>query len=268
MRDHLFRGVLGALLASACSSDSDDLPTEAEIADARTRIEAAVAATEQARDALELLGVIPTYDCGAPRGTFVGDEVGRLRAELACVTVTTAAEATADTITLSFAEGCTVGGHVVAGTAIFRYSGGEARMDLEVDVRALEVDGRTLDALVGYGVCADETRYWVTLATATVELDAQVAKRDGIPVIGSTTLLLDGTGTLTGADGLDSLTCTGVEYEVGDLLPRLGTILLITAGGHSIEATFDMDTPFLREVTVTIDEHMPVTIPLGIGGLP
>lgn len=256
-------------LLQGCVAESDlpdvpepDLPSQTEIEAAKAELSGAVASAEGARAALELLGILPSYECGEPRRTFVGRVVEELTVSWSCATFTTAAVGDqADVVTVTFAAaGCPVTGHTLGGTLVLRYSGGEDRMDLELDARALVVDGALVGALAGYGTCGDETRYWALAEGDGYRVDVQIAKRDGIPLIGGTTLLIDGSAQLTDDAGTDSVAFTGVEYEVGDLLPRHGTIVIQTAAGRRIEATFDLDSPIYGSVRLVIDAHDAVTI--------
>ena len=245
------------------------LPSQAEIEDAKARLAVAVKSADLARVALEQLGLLPTYDCGVPRGAFVPDVLDALEVEYACATVAVdSSDPAADAITVTFDEaGCEVAGRTLSGALVVRVAGGEDRFDLEVDARALAVDGALVQALAGYGTCSDETRYWVLAegdvpghAGKTFYVDGNIAKRDGLPVIGGTTLLISGTGDLAEAGATDRMTMEDVDYEIGDLLPRNGVILLETASGRRIRATFTQDSPLYRKVSLEIDAHDPVTV--------
>ncbi|MDF1564870.1 MAG: hypothetical protein P1V51_17640 [Deltaproteobacteria bacterium] len=251
------------------SSGGNPAP-QALIAEARATADAAMEGAEAARTVLEVLGLLPVYECGEPRQTFVGRVAPEFDAEVACATVSHGpVSADADEIVIDFGTGCTLEGHELAGTLVFTYSGGESRMDLALDVSTLTVDGVGLSATGGYGTCSDETRYWAQVSGPvpgqsgrSFTLDATVASRSGPPVIGGTTLLIDGTGTLEGPAGTDSLTATTLEYELGDRFPKSGTLLVQTATGHTVRVTF---TPLLwsiGEAEIVIDDHDPVTIPV------
>lgn len=240
------------------------------IADAKVRIGDAADAIDRGRAALELLGLMPDYTCGEPRGDYLDGAADGLTASYACASVTLeAAGAEADRAVVAFEPGCHVLGHEVEGTAAFLYAGGTARMDLEADFRALSVDGVTVDLLAGYGTCGDETTYWA-LASGTVPgtadttftVDAAVAKRAGVPVIGSGTTILDGTASVTRASGTDTITFEQLEYESGALLPENGVLTIDSAGGRHIEATFTRDSPLYGKVVIVIDGGDPVTVPL------
>lgn len=242
--------------------------SEAETARARQQVTVALQVTAQVRAALELLGVFPEYTCGEPRRTFVGRAVSELTAQVACVTASAEAEGgEANLVRLHFAPGCQVNGHVVEGDAVFRYSGGESRMDLEAELQGLWVDGERLTARAGYGTCSDEKRVWAGAAGALVDgtsyrLDVRVALREGLPLIGHQTLILDGAGGLRRAAGVDGLTVTALEYEVGAYAPKSGAISVFTAAGQQVDIRF---TPVLwraGKVSVAIDGKAPVTVPL------
>lgn len=245
------------------------LPSQALIEEAKARLGVTMTGTDLARVALEQLGFLPTYDCGAPRGEFVPDVLDALAVEYACATVSVdSSDPAVDAITVTFDEaGCEVAGRNLSGALVVRLAGGQDRFDLEVDARALAVDGALVQALAGYGTCSDETRYWVLAegdvpghAGKTFYIDASVAKRDGLPVIGGTTLMLSGTGELTEAGATDRVTMESVEYELGDLLPKNGTIILETASGRRIRATFTQESPLYRKVSIQIDAYDAVTV--------
>jgi hypothetical protein len=266
-----------AALATACGPGSEpEAPsprtlTQAEIEEARAQLKLAAEAAAKARAALELLGVLPVYTCGEPRRTFVGQATESFRTQVACVTVATEAQgATADAAILSFPDsGCAVRGHGLAGQARFVYSGGESRMDLTADLRALKVDGAPLGALVGYGTCGDESRYWAQAtgelpgrAGHTFQVDGRVGKRNGIPLFGGTSLLLDGTGKLQVPEGTHHLTLTGVLYEVGEYAPREGEVLVVTAAGRRVKATFKPGLWQVGKMELVVDDAEPVTVPI------
>ena len=195
------------VLATACGGSP---PTQEEIDDARDKAEVALGVASQARAALELLGILPVYTCGESRRTFVGKAAESVQADVGCVTASAEAldEAT-DAVILSFPEGgCEVRKHTVSGQTAFKYSGGEDRMEVKADLRQLKVDGYSVQAEVGYGTCGDESRYFALAEGPlpkkpeyTFRVDGRVGKRDGLPVIGGTSLVLNGPGEVTGPEG-------------------------------------------------------------------
>jgi hypothetical protein len=253
--------------ATACGGGA---PTQEEVDDAHNRVEVVLGAAEQARTALELLGILPQYDCGEPRRTFVGQAADSVRAQVGCVTATTETlDATTDAVVLSFAEGCTARGHTVSGQTVFKYSGGEDRMDLKADLRGLQVDGASLQAEVGYGTCGDESRYYVQAEGALprqpeygYRVDGQVGVRDGAPVIGGTSLVFNGPGEFTGPEGTNRLTFTELEYELGEFAPKEGEALLETAEGRTVKAAFRPTLWRVGKMELTIDDRDPVTVPI------
>jgi len=256
------------LLATACGVRE---PTQEELEAARVRVEQAMGAAARARSALELLGVLPVYECGEPRRTFVGRASESIQAQVACITVTSeAVDASTDAVVLAFSEaGCTARGHGVSGLARFHYSGGEERMSLSADLRELKVNGSTLQAQVGYGTCGDESSAWVRTEGAlpdleghSFRLDGRVASRPGLPLIGGTELRLDGTGALTSPAGTDTLTLTGVLYELGDLAPKEGEVLVESAEGGRGKATFRPGLWRTGKMELVIDDGEPVTVPI------
>lgn len=246
-------------------------PTPEEVEDAKARVQAALLAGEQARAALELLGILPDYTCGEPRAAYVEALPGKLQAEFGCVTATTEAlDESSDGLYATFAaEGCELKKRTLTGNALFRYSGGEDRMELEVDFRQVKLDDQPLQARAGYGTCGDEKRYWATAEGALpnhpekgFKLDGVVAKRDGLPVIGGTTLILDGPGEVRHPDGVDRATFTGLVYELGEYLPREGQVLIETSSGHTVQAVFKNHLWRLGEAEITVDDSEPKRVPI------
>jgi hypothetical protein len=256
------------LLSTACGKEP---PTKEEIEDARARVDLAVLAANQVRVALEVLGILPVYTCGEPRRTFVGRAAEGARTKVACVTATTEAlDDASDAVVLSFPEtSCTVGGRTVSGRSAFIYKGGEERMDLFADLRELKVDGQPLQARVGYGTCGDEKRVFAESAGdlpgragSSYSVNGSVGVRDGVPIFGGTTLVLNGPGEVSSALGTDRVTFTGLQYEVGEYLPKKGEALIETAKGHQVRVNFSEVLWRLGKVEVEIDDRAPVTLPV------
>jgi hypothetical protein len=259
-----------ALLVLATGCDREP-PTKEEIEDARTRVDLAVRAAHQARMALELLGLLPVYTCGEERRTFVGKAAEGAHAKVACVLATTEAQGdTADAVVLTFPENnCMVRGHTVSGQAAFLYNGGEERMDLVANLGGLKVDGDPLQAKVGYGTCSDEKRFYAEASGQLpgrsdnlYSVDGRVGMREGLPLIGGTTLVFDGPGEVSGPLGTDRVTFTGLEYEVGEYLPREGEALVETSKGHRVKVNFSPVLWRVGKVEVEIDDKAPVTVPI------
>ncbi|WP_224241543.1 hypothetical protein [Hyalangium gracile] len=255
-------------LAAACGGEP---PTQEEIDEAHGRVDLALSVAKQARSALELLGILPVYECGESRRSFVGRATESLQAQVSCVSARTEAlDAATDAVVLSFEEGgCEVREHTVTGQTAFKYSGGQDRMDMKADLRGLRVDGDPLQVEVGYGTCGDESRYYA-LAEGPLprrpeysyRVDGRVGKRDGPPLIGSSSLVLDGPGEFTGPSGTNRLTFTGLEYELGEYAPKEGEALLETADGRSVKASFSQTLWRLGKMELTVDDREPVTVPI------
>jgi hypothetical protein len=258
------------LLVLATSCDREP-PSAEQIDEARARVELAMAAAHQARVALELLGILPVYTCGEPRRTFVGKVSHDLQAQVQCLTVTTEALGdTSDKVLMSFpGSGCTVRGHTVSGQVAFLYTGGEDRMELSADLRGLQVDGVSLQATVGYGTCGDEKRYFGKAngglpghSGYTYSVDGRVGVRDGLPILGGTTLVLDGPASVSGPEGQDTVTLTALRYELGEYLPEEGKLLVETASGHRVQANFRPWLWRVGKVELEIDDRAPITTPI------
>ncbi|HLL52238.1 MAG TPA: hypothetical protein VK447_01745, partial [Myxococcaceae bacterium] len=60
----------------------------------------------------------------------------------------------------------------------------------------------------------------------------------------------------------DSVTITGLEYELGEYFPKQGEMLITTAGGKTLRATFRTSLWRLGQVEVRVDAKDPVTVPI------
>ncbi|RKG71417.1 hypothetical protein [Corallococcus terminator] len=257
-----------AILATACG---DNTPTQGEINDATARVERVAASAHLVRGALEVLGLMPVYTCGEPRRSFVNHAVEGLSARVSCASATViAVDDVTDAVLLKFADaGCLVHGLTFKGQAQLEYRGGEDLMEMHADLRGMMVDGQPLQAKVGYGTCGDETRLFADVegdvpgrAGHTFHVNSQVGKREGLPIIGGTSLIFDGPGELTGPAGTDRITLTGLEYEVGNYLPKEGTALLETAEGRTLKIAFQPVLWRVGKAEITVDEKEPVTVPV------
>ncbi|RKH40734.1 hypothetical protein [Corallococcus sicarius] len=257
-----------AALASGCG---DNAPTEEEIDDAKARVERVAASTHLVRGALEVLGVMPVYTCGEPRRGFLGHAVEGLASRVSCAKATvTAVDDVTDAVVLSFNDGgCDVHGLRFTGQAVLEYRGGEDLMEMSADLRGMTVDGQPLNAEVGYGTCGDETRLFADVMGDvpgrqghTFHVNSRVGKREGLPIIGGTSLVFDGPGELTGPMGTDRVTFSSLLYEVGNYLPKEGVALVETAGGRTIKMAFQPVLWRVGKVEVTVDDKEPVTVPV------
>ncbi|RKH11037.1 hypothetical protein D7Y13_06615 [Corallococcus praedator] len=256
------------VLATACG---DSTPTQGEINDATARVERIAASTHLVRGALEVLGLMPVYTCGEPRRSFLNHAVEGLSASVSCATATvTPVDDVTDSVLVKFAEGgCSVHGLRFTGQARLEYQGGEDLMEMHADLRGMTVDGQPLQAKVGYGTCGDEARLFADVegdvpgrAGHTFRVNSKVGKREGLPIIGGTSLIFDGPGELTGPAGTDRFTLTGLEYEVGNYLPKEGTALLETAEGRTLKIAFQPVLWRVGKAEITVDDKDPVTVPV------
>lgn len=247
-------------------------PTEPPSAeDAARAVEAALEASHQVRTALEVLGLVPDYECGAPRSAFLAVTSLTLSQRLGCVTTSVEAEGlTGDALVLRFVPGCEANGHVVSGEARFVYRGGADRMEVEADLRQLTVDDEPLNARAGYGTCGHEKRVWAeaegTLprrADVGYRVDVRVGIRDSaVPLIGGTTLVFDGQAELRRGEAVDLVRFDALEYEVGDYLPKGGGLLVETSDGHVVSARFSSLLWKLGKAHVAVDGGPEVTVPV------
>ncbi|NTX63865.1 hypothetical protein HUA74_24710 [Myxococcus sp. CA051A] len=265
------RTLIGLSLSALLVACGRDVPPDEVIEAAKARVERVVAAGHLTRGALEVLGFMPVYTCGEPRRAFLDIAAPDVSARLSCATATVEQlDAVTDGVVLSFnGPDCEVHGLRLEGRAFFKYSGGVDRMDVSVDLRQLRVDGAVLPAEVGYGTCGDQTSVWAKAAGDvpgrpghTLHVDARVGKRAGLPLLGGSSLVLDGEGELTGPDGVDTMTLNTLQYEVGEYLPKEGTAILETSDGHRVEANFQPGLWRLGKVEVTVDDHASVTVPI------
>ncbi|MCK8502386.1 hypothetical protein [Myxococcus fulvus] len=266
MRSLFSLSVVVALL-SGCGGE----PPEELVQSAKAKVERAAAVGHLTRGALEVLGLMPVYTCGEPRRGFLDYATVDLSQRLACATTTVESlDAVTDGVVVTFSgPDCQVHGLGLSGRVFFRYRGGEDRMEVEADLRQLRVEGVVLPAEVGYGTCGDLTSVWVKAEGDlpgreghTLRMDAKVTKRPGMPLLGGSSLLLDGTGELRGPDGVDKLTLTTLQYEVGEYLPKEGRAILETADGHHVEASFKPVLWRVGKVELTVDDYSPVTVPI------
>ncbi len=253
--------LLSLALAAACGPAEP--PTQEQVDAARSRLSDALVTAERAKTALEILGILPTYTCGERRSSFIAGAVESVQASVGCAQVSTAAEgANADAVLIAFPQGCTARGHTLNGTLRVVYNGGEDRMDVSADAQELLVDGAPLRTQLEYGTCGDERYVRAVTSTGTASLDVRLKLREGLPILGGTTLILDGTGESTRPAGTDRVTSTALEYEVGDLFPRSGELLVEAAGSTRVRAKFSPALFMLGKVELQVDDHAPVTVPL------
>lgn len=262
--------VLGGCDTQDVKDSVPDVPSKSEIDDAKARVGYSSDAMGRLHAALEMLGIIPVYTCGEPRSAFAGKLPAAFQSGFIGATVTAdGTDPALDKFTLAFPpEGGKVRGHKVTGTLLVKASGGEDRFNLELDATQAQFDGTAVQALGGYGTCGDSTNYWADSqgplagASGTYLLKTRVGKKAGLPLIGSTTLLINAIGEYVRGGKKDALTLTSVDYEVGKILPRSGNIRIETSTGHTLSATFSDDTPLAGQVKVKIDSKSAVTIPL------
>ena len=257
-----------AMALAGCGSTSS-LPSDEELESAKQKVELAVSLADKGKTVLELLGLLPTYECGEDRRTWVGSIVDGFAIEHPCASaLAEQAGADGDRVSLTFpAGGCDALGKNLIGEAVFSYSGGSDRFSLDADFTALQVAGETISASAGYGTCGDEKKVWASGAgdvpgtDLVFSLDLTVAIQAGIPIFGSTDLILNGTAELSDGDGTDQVTFVDLEVEAGSLLPKKGLLRILTASGRRIEARFEEG--FLTgQVEITVDDYDPVKLPL------
>lgn len=243
-------------------------PSEAEIASAKSTVTQALIVSERVAPTLRVLGILPDYSCGEPRRTFAGKVAEKLPVTHPCLTAQhSAISEVQDELVINFDQaGCSIDGLELSGSAKVAFEGGEARLRVSADLTNTSVDGQKLNATVGYGTCGDEQSGWVKaagdLSTGTAyDLDLSLAARDGLPIIGGTTYIVNGPVHVTHAEGKESVTLTGLTYESGEYLPKAGSIEISTSKGGKVRAEFS-ETLWLGKAKITVDDHAPVTVPL------
>lgn len=222
--------------------------------------------------ALRVLGILPSYECGESRRHFAGRLTSGHELSEGCVTAATVQEGElGDALTIDFAEGCHVGDKQVRGTARGLMSGGEDRFTLSLDLQGVTVDGDALPASAGYEVCGDEDRYSAFVQAQlsqeplrTFELQAQLARRDGIFLIGQDTLVLDGEGHVSHPAGQDLVAFDHLTYEMKQLMPWDGSLEVSTSDGRKVRAEFDSENMPYRtgHLSVQVDEGKTVRVPV------
>lgn len=245
--------------------------TPMSVDDATASVEAALEASHQVRTALELLGLAPDYTCGEARAVFLSRVRVELEQKLDCATLSLEPEgATGDALVVRFDEGCRVNGHTVGGEARFIFRGGEDRLEVEADLRQLAVDDEPLSARVGYGTCGDEKRVWASAEgtlprrpDVSFKVDVRVGiRQSSLPIIGGTTLVLDGQAELRRAEAVDLVRFDALEYEVGGYLPKEGSLTVQTSDGHVVSARFSSLVWKLGRAHVAVDGGPEVAVPI------
>lgn len=255
-----------AMLVSAVLVGCGSGPTQEqlELDAAKADTAQALKGASQARQVLEVFGVLPSYECGPVTGA-IGEAIPPVTLPVGCMTM----QKRIDGLDFAFDEkGCDVGGHEVKGTLGLDLGKGQDRIDATLDFRDVSVDGATLPVRLGAGVCGDEKRLWATVDGAkvgadTFRLDARLGYRKGLPLIGHTELTLDGTGSLEQpASGKTGVAAEGLEYEVGAVLPKAGRLTLDRADGSRVSVRFTEVLWKLGKAEVTVNDRAPVEVPI------
>lgn len=249
-----------AVAVSACGQGVEAPKIDVQQQQAELDARDAVKGLAVARTALEVFGVLPSYSCG-PIQDAIGEAIPPVSIPLSCVTVATRAGG----LDLTFKEeGCQLETHVVKGRLALNLGVGEDRIDATADLRELTIDGKTLPVTVGMGVCGDEKRVWATVESLrvgdrTFSLDARVGYRSGLPIIGGKSVVLDGTGELSGAG---DVAAEELEYEIGDHAPKSGRLTVNRADGLLFSVKFTNELWKLGKMEVTLEGREPVVVPI------
>lgn len=229
----------------------------------------AVAAVDDARAVLEWIGILPSYECGEEKRFFAARIVEKLSADHGCVSIKDEPTATTDRATVTLTEECVIGEKHVTGNIGVSIAGGDDRKRVELDLTQLRVGGDPINARVSYGSCGDEDRYGAqvsgTLSDSpkrTFRLDLTVANQDGIFLIGDNTLVLKGGGEVEHPDGVDRVSFDGLSYEIGDVLPKEGGLLVETSAGKRVGVRFEERFWRLGVAEIKVNGDEPVVVPV------
>jgi hypothetical protein len=242
-------------MAMACGGPP---PTQEQIDDGTMRVDRAVNAMQSSRDALQLMGLVPTMPCGVPKLDWLRELLPVLHVQLGCAEVTDAHAEQTETLSLDFGAGCRVGNRTVSGRAEFVYADQDG-IGLSLDLTQIRVDGAAIPVRAGYEVCKDDEHYFAQVELPELTLDVSVKKHDeGFLFFKSTNLTIDADESLKLPGGTEHITAESLVYEVGEPMPTEGTLTVQTPDGHRIEARFLGD----NRAELTIDDRAPVTLSL------
>jgi hypothetical protein len=112
------------------------------------------------------------------------------------------------------------------------------------------------------GVCGDEKRVWATVESVrvgeqTFSLDARVGYRSGLPIIGGKSLVLDGTGSLSGTA---DVAAEELEYELGAPAPKSGSLTVNRPDGSGFTVRFTEVLWKLGKAELTVNGREPVEV--------
>ena len=131
-----------ALLLAACNlgSHADDLE------DARAKVQTAVRVAEVVNRALDLAGILPRYECGAPERGYLDDVASHLRGTAGCATVSDEEQGDGHHLLAVFPEsGCAgLRGHTLRGKLKVRAQRTSEGFAVELDLHEVSVDGEML----------------------------------------------------------------------------------------------------------------------------
>lgn len=256
--------LIGSVALSACGT-----PASVAASEELERADDAVTALDRSRQALQWLGILPSYECGEDERFFVGRLVESLNAEAGCVAVADEPDDAHDRATVSFGEGCVVRGRRLSGELAIVVSGGDDRKRVELDLSSVAVDGESIPVQVSYGTCGDEDQYAArvsgTLSQSpkrTFALDLTVASQEGVVLIGDNTLVLKGHGELVHPEGADRVSFDSLSYEMGDVLPKDGEVLVETSKEKHVRVRFEEKFWRLGLAEVKVNDDEPVVIPV------
>lgn len=256
---------------------AEEAPAKAPEADAgisvdemKETVTRVLAGLGELRSAVGGLDLLPKVTCGEQRSTAARRVVADLKKAWPCAQIEGETSDTEDRIRVSVPTAdCRIGKRTLGGDAVIVLSGGEDRFTVRADMQRLALDTKPLATTLSYDVCGDvsgvrvETKGTMPGKSATAyDVALRVGIVPGMPIIGSTTLDLDGTIAFDGAAARDVATLDTVAYKPGELLPKTGTIRVETHTGHRLQLRFEKKFWRLGQVEVTADDRKPVTIPI------
>lgn len=257
--------VLAVVALSGCGAELQDA------ADARVEALQATKAGAEVVEVAHLVGILPSYTCGAPAQVEFADLVPAVKGNLgSCAAYAPGPTTeTSESLVVSFpAQGCDVIGAIWTGDVTATVSGGQDRSEVVLDLRGAAVNGHPVDARIGRLSCGDEDT-WSIDASARVPATAHlremdlafhgtVVDRPGIPFLGADYLIIDGPLQLEYGGRTVQAVFHQVWWEPGLSVPRKGTVDLVDPDGRQLSLRFDHGD---LGVSVNGGKFAPVPVP-------
>jgi hypothetical protein len=233
--------------------------TQDEINTARDSVNRSLGSMTTARDAVQLMSLLPTMPCGLPGLGWLRELIPNLNVKLACADVSLVNDDQGDTLALDFPSACNVNGKQLQGRAAFRYVDQDG-IALDLDLSGLNVDGRPIPAHAGYEECKDVDHYYASTAG---EIPGDVPVRF---LVGLSLMMSDDSGLQFDVDEgfevgphFERVTATELQFPPDAVVPSQGSLKVHTWDGHVYEAHFAGD----GAGELTIDDHAPTAMHFG-----